>query len=608
MIVTKIRTVVALGIKNIGRVFVYRLGVKLGFNSVKKIRASIESGVFFKKYECDLRSNIEINAQWLDHQCYFGWQYHASSKIPNWHYNIFTGRTVKEPMLPWWDIPDFDPQLGDIKGVWEASRFDWVLCFAQQVATGDKDALDKLNLWLEDWCTNNPPYLGINWKCGQEASIRVMHLAIAALILKQHLKTSPALVSLIKAHLQRISPTLSYAMAQDNNHGTSEAAALYIGGSWLVQLGDTAGDPYHKQGLKWLENRAKRLIESDGGFSQYSTTYHRVMLDTYSMVEVWRQKLNLEQFSDKLYTKLSAATNWLYQFSQFETGDAPNLGANDGARLLPLTATDYRDFRPSVQLASVLFNHGKAWEPEGNWDLPLHWLNISIPKEVVLPQCSTQFSDSGYFILRNSTCFIMLNYPKYHFRPSQADALHLDFWLQGENILCDAGTYSYNAGENYIRYFGGTKSHNTVEFDDKDQMPRLSRFLLGNWLKSKNIKPIGIEQNVQTCSVGYVGFNKVRHDRSIELSDFDLKVIDQVSGFDTKAVLRWRLKQGEWKISGNVIYNGDHRLTISASIPIKRIEIVEGSESRYYFQKRLIPVVEVEVEQPGTITSIYKYN
>ena len=30
-------------------------------------------------------------------------------------------------------------------------------------------------------------------------------------------------------------------------------------------------------------------------------------------------------------------------------------------------------------------------------------------------------------------------------RPSQADALHLDLWHRGVNLLRDAGTFSYNA-------------------------------------------------------------------------------------------------------------------------------------------------------------------
>ena len=106
-----------------------------------------------------------------------------------------------------------------------------------------------------------------------------MHLAMAALVLGQTRQAGPALRDLIHLHLQRIAPTLSYAIGQDNNHGTSEAAALFIGGSWLQTLGLPAGARWAALGRRWLENRAVRLIGEDGSFSQYSLNYHRVMLD-----------------------------------------------------------------------------------------------------------------------------------------------------------------------------------------------------------------------------------------------------------------------------------------------------------------------------------------
>ena len=604
MIVIKIRTVLALGIINLGRFLLYKVGVRLGLNPVKKISATIDTGLFFKEVDTSLALNLPANNQWVDQQSYFGWKNIETANIPDWHKSVLTGESVKKPLRPWWDIVDFDPELGDIKGVWEASRFDWVLCFAQNAAAGNKEALVRLNDWLTDWSLNNPPYLGVNWKCGQEASIRVMHLAIASLILQQHSIASSILMSLVKAHLQRIEPTISYAIAQDNNHGTSEAAALFIGGSWLILTGDKSGDKYYRKGRKWLENRAERLIEQDGGFSQYSTTYHRVMLDTYSMVEVWRKKLELKPFSQHLYNKLSAATNWLYQLIQFENGDTPNLGANDGARLLPLTANDYRDFRPSVQLASILFNNKRALEQEGDWNLPLRWLNLEIPNELISCQSSSHFSNSGYFVLRNIDAFVMLSYPKYRFRPSQADALHLDFWSKGENLLCDAGTYSYNAGEKYIEYFGGTKAHNTIEFDDRDQMPRLSRFLLGSWLTCKR----AIFSDVKlTCTASYKDFKSACHERSVTLLNSELKVVDKIKGFNKKAVLRWRLKGEGWNISGDNITNGEHTLSVSSNVPTKRFEIVEGWKSLYYFQRRTISVLEIEICQEGILTSIYKY-
>ena len=62
--------------------------------------------------------------------------------------------------------------------------------------------------------------------------------------------------------------------------------------------------------------------------------------------------------------------------------------------------------------------------------------------------------------------------------PSQADAMHVDLWVNGKNLLVDAGSYSYNTNTGLSDYFNGTASHNTVQFDDRDQMPKLGRFYL----------------------------------------------------------------------------------------------------------------------------------
>ena len=171
----------ALGIPNLARVLGYRLGVKLGINPVRRIQANLTTGEFFKKIP--LIPPFEKGGLGGISLTYFGWHTTKHHAPPNWHQNPFNSVTAKTN-LPWWQIPDFDQNLGDIKTVWEASRFDWVLHFAQQAAQGNETALDNLNHWLSDWCTHNPAYYGVNWKCGQEASIRVMHLAFAALLLQ----------------------------------------------------------------------------------------------------------------------------------------------------------------------------------------------------------------------------------------------------------------------------------------------------------------------------------------------------------------------------------------------------------------------------------------
>ena len=261
MSLVKVKTALGLGLPNLIRVIAYQLGIKTGLNKVKNITSEVKQGDFFTPY-ISSTVNIQCNTQWFNKHTYFGLE-KANLALPNWHQSCLNGELAPADK-PWYLIGDFNKQLGDIKGLWEASRFDWVVSFAQHAATGDATASKKLNTWLIDWVDKNPTFYGVNWKCGQEASIRVMHLALAALILKQTNNSTPALLSFIKAHLKRISPTIMYAVAQDNNHGTSEAAALYIGGSWLA-LNDDKAALYEKslsEIIEWVDNLKK--IDTEG--------------------------------------------------------------------------------------------------------------------------------------------------------------------------------------------------------------------------------------------------------------------------------------------------------------------------------------------------------
>jgi hypothetical protein len=441
--------------------------------------------------------------------------------------------------------------------------------------------------------------------------MRVMHLAMAAHMLGQVKQPTPGLRDLLHLHLQRIAPTVQYAMAQDNNHGTSEAAALFIGGSWLAAQGMAEGEQWHQTGRRWLENRVARLIGSDGSFSQYSLNYHRVMLDTFCMAEVWRRHLELPAFSVSWQARALSATQWLHSMVSPLNGDGPNLGANDGARLLQLTDTAYRDHRPSVQLAMALFAGQRAYAEDGPWNYALQWLNVPMP-QVFAPQPGSRVADDGGFaILRRGAAMAMLRYPRFRFRPSQADALHLDLWLGGDNLLCDAGSYSYNIEPKWLNYFGGTTSHNTVQFDDRDQMPRLSRFLFGDWLKTSSLEPLTEEAQATHFAAGYRDGRRASHLRRISLGDSDLKVVDEVAGFAHKAVLRWRVAPGEWRLEGQRLINMNassaHVLEVHATMPIVRCELVEGWESRHYLEKTPVPVLEIEVQQPGTLTTDYRW-
>ncbi|KJJ99497.1 heparinase [Burkholderiaceae bacterium 26] len=608
-----IKVALALGLPNIARAVGYRAGVRLGINKVRRLHADVPTGAFFASTNLPAVDAPAVSG-WRHEASWFGrWPVQVSDAPPDWFTNPLTGVRVPNPSRPWWQIPDFDSKVGDIKGIWEASRLDWVLAFAQRARQGDATELARLNAWLADWIRQNAPYVGPNWKCGQEASIRVMHLSCAAAILGQVREALPALRALIALHLERIAPTVQYAMAQDNNHGTSEAAALFIGGTWLAMFGDSNGSAWAKTGRKWLENRAARLIGKQGTFSQYSVNYHRLMLDTFSWVEVWQRLSGVPPLSAEWHERALVATHWLHVMTQSSSGDVPNVGANDGARLLPLTDAPYRDYRPSVHLAMALFGRQMAYPSSESACAMLKWLDVPEAAEPAPAPGMLQADDGGFAVMRNGSAMALLRYPRFRFRPNQADALHVDLWIAGQPCLRDAGTFSYNTESRWLSYFGGTQGHNTVQFDGRDQMPRLSRFLFGNWLRAEAVERLSGSDPV-TMAAAYSDDQGASHHRSMQLHTNYLEVRDRVGGFVERAVLRWRLAPGHWTFESNehgsefvVCMGNGQRLRVSADVPVTRCEIVEGWESLYYLEKTAIPVLELEVAHGGTLISQYEW-
>jgi hypothetical protein len=48
-------------------------------------------------------------------------------------------------------------------------------------------------------------------------------------------------------------------------------------------------------------------------------------------------------------------------------------------------------------------------------------------------------------------------------------------------------------------------------------------------------------------------------------------------------------------------------LRVTASVPLARLELTTGWESRYYLQREAVPVLEAEINQPGRLVSEYTF-
>lgn len=597
-----VRTVWRLGLRNVARVVIYKLRLKSGWRP-RALQTVYPAGMLFDWGHAGLADETVPGPTTLS---VFGWHKVLLDAPPDWHSDPF-GSALRLN-----DDQDWVQALGaigdsDVKPYWEFSRFYWLPQFALAARNGDRSAAVRAEHWLLDWITNNPQFRGINWSCGQEAAIRLMNLALSALILGTWRAPSPALKWLIDTHARRIQPTLPYALGQDNNHGTAEACALFIAGTWGKVWSMHGAEEIARTGRKWLNDRALRMIQPDGSPCQYSTTYHRANLEVFCLAGLWSMRTQNNGLGAAAATRVVEGARWLHAITDPETGDAPNIGANDGSHLFSVCGAVYRDFRPTIAMAAALFDSARPWPTYE--DPRLAALEIPAGLRVWSATTSTISNDGGFALLRKEKTLTLMRYPRFKFRPSQSDLLHIDFWVDGKNLLRDAGSYSYNTEPQWINYFGGTVSHNTVQFDGCDQMPRLSRFLLGNWLKTERMQPLQEDGQTTQFAAGYCDSQGASHLRQLALQVGAMQVTDEVQGFANNAVLRWRLMPGDWHLVQTLdgpiltLAEANVSLKVSANVPIVRCELVEGWESRHYLEKTPLPVLEIEIQQAGTLTT-----
>ncbi len=586
-----------LGIWNVLYVLYYRMLLKSGFLQSKfPVNSTLVKGLVFSKcatvpdFPIDWEEKLLKQADRVISGTlpYYSHHWMEQSTPPDWFLNPFNGKECKAYNSHWTQIPDFNKELGDIKNVWEASRFSWLGILARAYAVSGKIIyLDTLNDWISDWIVKNPVNQGPNWKCGQEASYRVFSLLNAANILDQAEQPSELLMTMISLHLRRISSNTRYARTQRNNHATSEAAALFIGGNWLLKVnapGQQQIRVYVKKGREALEFLVGSLTYEDGSFSQHSVVYHRLFLDTLNSVVFWTKKLGLQEFTPGFYEHAQKALNWLFAMCD-ESGNCPNLGSNDGTLLQSNHSCDYRDFRPSLQLASVLLEDQVLFG-EGPYNEVLYWSgcrsNHQHPKPFIKP---SRVFKSGYVVMNNKDSWAMLRLPFYKFRPAHNDTFHFDLWANGRNLLIDSGSYSYNPEkECKVPDLKSVHSHNTLSFDQKEQMPRLGRFLLARWLKPLSVGEIvQLSDGSRSWEGSYIDAAGNFHLRRIKWNNKHWEIVDQFKGGAENVEIGFNFDDCKYTFdtNANALILPWGKLTVSKNA---EITVRSHTVSQYYFQ------------------------
>jgi hypothetical protein len=412
-----------------------------------------------------------FNSQLTDLGKDFDW---ATNPDSGFHYNVHKH---------WTEIADYSEEAGDIKYVWEKSRFSYIYDVIRYDYHHGDDCAAFVFSEIISWIKANPVNSGPNYRCSQEMSLRVLNWTFALHYYRNSAALTEAVFDQVQYaiywHLHHIYNNIDFSrIAVRNNHAITETLTLYLAGLLYPDMPGAA--TWKAKGKKWFEEEIAYQVYEDGTFLQFSMNYHRIVAQLLTW-GIRLSELNGERFSSVVYERAKKSLVFLRTCMVDENGWLPNYGANDGALFFKLNNEHFRNYQPVLQaLGHVLgidTGFDTAYEDSA-------WYGIDNIAATTLWQPANgphRFEKGGYYVIREPETLTFIRCGNHKDRPSQADNLHLDLWYKGENILPDAGSYKYNTDKQTMRYFSGTQSHNTVMLDDNDQMLKGGRFIWYYW-------------------------------------------------------------------------------------------------------------------------------
>ena len=445
----------------------------------------------------------------------------------------------------WSEVADLSKEAGDIKYVWEKARFSFLYDLIRYDYHFEDDQSAFAFKEIEDFIDKNPINQGPNYKCSQEASLRVLNWTFALYYYKDSPNLTEALFQKIMHNIywqiHHVYHNIHFSrISVRNNHAITETLMLYLSAKLFPFFPNV--NRWSQQGKKWFEQEIAYQIYEDGTFLQFSMNYHRVAVQLLTW-GIQLAKLNNERFDSIVYDRAQKSLDFLDACTDPITGKLPNYGSNDGALFFKLTDDDYRIYRSQLDdLRAVLNGHTSFKTTSVCW----YGIQPEQQTQTKLPDINT-FTKSGYYIIQDGSTKTFIRCGAYKDRPAQSDNLHLDIWVDGVNYLRDTGSYKYNTSIEEVNYFNGVEGHNTVSVAKADQMLKGGRFIWFYWVNKA--KAILIKENDTYKFEGNITAfkqlgNNIQHTRKVtkQKGENYWQVFDRIQNKGNKTIYQyWHL-------------------------------------------------------------------
>lgn len=457
---------------------------KMDISFVTKDRAQVE---ILKRPTDELAENYAniksgkikyFNKEWIE---VADWLVNPSS---NYKYDI---------AKHWTEVEDLSAEAGDIKYVWEKSRFSFLYDIIRYDHHFEEDSAEYVFTEIKSWIDANPINMGPQYKCSQETSLRCLNWIFALHFYKKSTSLTEELwqkiMRSIHWQIKHVYTNINFSrICVRNNHAITECMMIYFGGLLFPYLSES--EKWKKKGKQWLEEEIGYQVYEDGTFLQFSHNYQRVLVQllTYTIV---LSRIHKEELTKKTIDRAVTTYKYMSNVCVGVEGQVPNYGSNDGALFFKFNDLDYTDFRPQINGLYAALTTDSLYKDAIGEDALWFCQNVSADHHTRILDVKTdlqRFRKGGVTTIKDGDSYTFIKCSSYKDRPSHADNMHIEMWHKGQNIFRDSGTYKYNTDEALINYFAGSAGHNTIMIDDHNQMTKGPRFIWYDWTRETDTK------------------------------------------------------------------------------------------------------------------------
>ena len=529
---------------------------------------------------------LEEAEHYLKHEySFFAFENHPYGDVMDWNRDDSTGKTVEQGYAPDIDFRDAE-KVGDVKYVWELARLQHLVRLAQAWRySRDGRFATEIVAQITDFILRVPYMQNIHWTSGIEVGLRLISMTWAFHLIRDYPGLTANFCSLlvrsVDQHLAFIDRHYS-AYSSANNHLVAEASGVYFAASYWKNL--KKSNHYRTCAKKRLVEEITKQVFSDGVSKEQTFGYSFFVWDLW-LIPALIGDASGDSFPEHYWERLKRMAVFLDCVSD-RNGNTPNVGDEDGGYAVLL---EPRSIKPVASLRCCAGGNGEVTEKMFWMGESLQTSDFRLPEDCRLeagdcreedseltskasglkPQALSEvripkpeaslfcFTEGGYYVVKHITENVAgrskaapfpdeilllfdagsLGYPSTAVH-GHADALSLWLHVNGQPILVDPGTFSYQDTPDR-RYYRSTSQHNTLAFGNNNQAEYVNRFIWGRKPKIQ-ILQAGRQGDQIVLDAEVTWFSDQRHRRQIcfDLATLQLTVTDDWQG-DVPPVIRF---------------------------------------------------------------------